>query len=62
MNAQNSNEFTNGASWIIDTEASHHMSHDVTVLTRDAPYEGIEKIIVENGEGLEVKHIRNRTL
>lgn len=62
MNAQNSNEFTNGASWIIDTGASHHLSHDVIVLTRDTPYECIEKIIVENGEGLEVKHIRNSNL
>lgn len=38
------------------------MSHDVIVLTRDTPYEGTEKIIVENGEGLEVKHLRNNTL
>ncbi|CAN6704071.1 unnamed protein product [Malus baccata var. baccata] len=51
MTAQNSNESAGGESWIVDTGASHHMSPDVTVLTRAAPYEGTEKIVVGNGEG-----------
>lgn len=38
------------------------MSPDVTVLTRATPYEGNEKIVVGNCEGLEVKHIGNITL
>lgn len=42
--------------------ASHRMSPDVTVLTQAAPYEGTKKIVVGNGEGLEVKHIRHGTL
>ncbi|XP_050126330.1 uncharacterized protein LOC126603501 isoform X2 [Malus sylvestris] len=51
MSAQHSQEFTNRNSWIIDTGASHHMSHDVTHLNRATPYEGTEKIIVGNGKG-----------
>lgn len=46
MNAQTSNEFVEGDSWILDTRASHNMSLDVTLLTKATPYEGSEKIVI----------------
>lgn len=54
MTAQPSQWFTNEKSWIIDTDVSDHMSPDLSMLTKETPYEGFEKIIVGNGEGLEV--------
>lgn len=38
------------------------MTPDLPVLTRSTPYEGIEKIIVGNGEGLDIKNIGHGTL
>lgn len=38
MNAQNPYEFVVGDSWILNTGASHHMSPDVTLLSRATPY------------------------
>lgn len=37
MNAQNSYEFAVGDSWILDIGTSHHMSLDVTLLSRATP-------------------------
>lgn len=54
MTSQPSQGFTNEESWIIDTDTSHHMNPDHSMLTKETHYEGSEKIIVGNGEGLEV--------
>ncbi|KAM2253909.1 hypothetical protein ACFX1S_008245 [Malus domestica] len=62
MSTQNSGEVATTDSWVVDTGASHHMTPDVTVLNRATPYEGTEKIIVGNGESLEVTHIGNGIL
>ncbi|KAB2632602.1 hypothetical protein D8674_028849 [Pyrus ussuriensis x Pyrus communis] len=46
------NNYRHRESWIVDTIVSHHMTPDIHVLNKATPYEGIEKIIVGNGEGL----------
>lgn len=62
MNAKLSAEISSVDLWILDTGASHHMTPDLTVIHRSIPYEGFEKIIVGNDEGLEVQNIVHGTL
>lgn len=62
MQALTTQTSSEGESWIIDTGASHHMSPDVTFLKSTVPYTGDKKIIVRNGEELNVQHVGTGTI
>lgn len=42
---------------MLDTGATYHMTSNVENLNQTRPYNGEEKIIIGNGQGLEVKHV-----
>lgn len=44
-------------SWIVDTDASHHMTVDLNSLQQVTSYAGTDKITIRNGESLQIKNI-----
>ncbi|KAB2617403.1 hypothetical protein D8674_013272 [Pyrus ussuriensis x Pyrus communis] len=56
MVAQGSPSYYNVATWIMDTEASHHMTSDLASLNQVSPFKGSEQIKIGNGQGLPIKN------
>lgn len=42
--------------WLLDSDASHDVTTDLNNLSLHAPYDGIEELIVGDGEGLKITH------
>ena len=53
-------DFSAVDTWIVDTWATHHMSANVNALSNVNPYNGDEKIIIGNGQGLDVNILVSR--
>jgi gag-polypeptide of LTR copia-type len=43
--------------WIVDSSASHHVTHDINNLSSFLPYEGLNTLHIANGSGMPIKHI-----
>ncbi|KAM1541869.1 hypothetical protein ACFX15_011235 [Malus domestica] len=54
--------FSAADTWVLDTGATHHMTANLNNLSQATAYTGDEKIIIGNGQGLDVKHIGSTNL
>ena len=50
--AQQVHDFNGVDTWVLDTGATHHMTVNMENLNQTRPYNGEEKIIIGNGQGL----------
>lgn len=62
MNAQQAPQFIPQDTWIVNSGASYHMTADINALTQVTPFEGSDKITIENGTGLSTHNIGSATL
>ncbi|KAI4347888.1 hypothetical protein L6164_008664 [Bauhinia variegata] len=42
--------------WLLDTGASHHVTHDLANLSLHHPYDGTKEIVIGNGTGIPITH------
>ncbi|RVW58637.1 Retrovirus-related Pol polyprotein from transposon RE1 [Vitis vinifera] len=47
---------SSSSNWIVDSDASHHVTGDLTNLSHHQPYEGLDDILLGDGSGLEITH------
>lgn len=55
MNTQQTPQYVPANSWIVDSGASHHMTAYMTGLSEVMPFEGSEKITIDNGTTLPIQ-------
>ncbi|KAG8640050.1 hypothetical protein MANES_13G013492v8 [Manihot esculenta] len=46
--------------WILDTGASHHVTHDLQNLSIHAPYEGLDELHLTDDTGLRITHVGSK--
>lgn len=50
------------SSWLLDSDASHHVTNDLNDLCFHAPYDGTIKLLIGDGMGLKISHIGSLSL
>ena len=48
--------------WILDSGASHHITHDLNQLHLSTPYSGVDQLVVVDGTALPISHTGNSSL
>jgi hypothetical protein len=49
--------YNTDSSWYIDTGATYHITNDLEKLTAKEKYQGIDQVIVANGQGMYIRYI-----
>lgn len=49
-------------SWLLDSDASHHVTSDLSNLSLHAPYNGSDDIMIGDGSGLSITHTGSASL
>lgn len=52
----------NHGNWIMDSEASHHITSDLQSLSMHSDYSGNDDVIIGDGNGIPITHIGSTTL